>query len=102
MGIREFVAGMGGGSHYGIGTIKPNSQVRNTDTYGVLKLTLHPTGYEWQFVPEAGKTFTDSGSDQCHGAPGYTDTVAPTVSSVAPTEGATDVAATTNVDATFS
>ncbi|CAA9436591.1 MAG: Alkaline phosphatase [uncultured Rubrobacteraceae bacterium] len=65
-GIREFVAGMGGGSHYPIGTIKPNSQVRNTHTYGVLKLTLHPTSYEWRFVPEAGKAFTDSGSKRCH------------------------------------
>jgi len=65
-GIREFVAGMGGGSHYQLGTIKANSQVRNTDTYGVLKLTLHPTSYEWAFVPEAGKSFTDSGTTTCH------------------------------------
>ena len=33
---------------------QPNSQVRNNDTFGVLKLTLRPTGYDWQFVPEAG------------------------------------------------
>jgi hypothetical protein len=33
---------------------------RNADTYGVLKLTLHPSSYDWQFVPESGKTFTDS------------------------------------------
>jgi len=60
------VVGKGGGSHYRIVSVKPNSQVRNTDTYGVLKLTLHPTSYDWQFVPEAGKTFTDSGSTSCH------------------------------------
>jgi hypothetical protein len=24
------------------------------DTFGVLKLTLHPAGYDWNFVPEAG------------------------------------------------
>ncbi len=65
-GIREFVVGTGGKSHYPIGTIQPNSQVRNSDTYGVMKLTLHPASYEWQFVPEADKTFTDSGSDNCH------------------------------------
>ncbi|MBA2712527.1 MAG: metallophosphoesterase [Rubrobacteraceae bacterium] len=65
-GIREFVVGTGGGSHYGIASAGPNSQVRNTDTYGVLKLTLHATSYDWQFVPEAGKTFTDSGTDACH------------------------------------
>ncbi len=26
----------------------------NVDTFGVLKLTLHPAGYDWNFVPEAG------------------------------------------------
>jgi hypothetical protein len=49
-----------------LGTVEPNSQARNTDTYGVLKLTLHPTSYDWRFVPEAGKTFTDSGTTDCH------------------------------------
>jgi Calcineurin-like phosphoesterase len=65
-GIREFVVGTGGKSHYGFGTPIANSQVRNADTFGVLKLTLNPGSYEWQFVPEAGKTFTDSGSTGCH------------------------------------
>ena len=64
-GIREFVAGMGGYSHYPFGAIQPNSQVRNSDTYGVLKFTLHAASYDWLFVPEAGKTFTDSGSSNC-------------------------------------
>lgn len=65
-GIRTFVAGMGGASHYSFGTIRPNSEVRNSTTYGVLKLTLHSNGFSWQFVPEAGKTFTDSGTTACH------------------------------------
>jgi hypothetical protein len=65
-GIREFVAGMGGASHYSFGTIKPNSQARNSDTYGVLKLTLHANSYDWQFVPQAGKTYSDSGTTSCH------------------------------------
>jgi acid phosphatase type 7 len=65
-GIREFVVGTGGAELYSFGTIKPNSQVRNASTYGVLKLTLNPGSYEWKFVPVAGKTFTDSGHDQCH------------------------------------
>ena len=65
-GIREFVVGTGGKSHYRFGTIKANSQVRNADTNGVLKLTLHPSSYEWKFVPVAGKTFTDSGTTSCH------------------------------------
>ena len=29
-------------------------------------LTLHPWGYDWQFVPIAPGSFTDSGSDLCH------------------------------------
>jgi hypothetical protein len=65
-GIREFVVGTGGKSHYTFTAVKPNSAVRNGDTFGVLKLTLHPQGYDWRFAPEAGKTFTDAGSDTCH------------------------------------
>jgi hypothetical protein len=65
-GIREFVVGTGGNSLYAFLPPQPNSQVRNVNTYGVLKLTLHPDSYEWKFVPVAGKTFTDSGSDNCH------------------------------------
>jgi hypothetical protein len=65
-GIREFVVGTGGASHgYPFGTPLANSEVRNNTTWGVLKLTLHATGYDWEFVPVAGSTFTDSGSDSC-------------------------------------
>jgi hypothetical protein len=65
-GIREFVVGTGGESHYPIYEPIANSEVHNDDTYGVLKLTLHPKGYEWRFVPAGGGTFTDSGSARCH------------------------------------
>ncbi len=66
-GIREFVVGTGGkNSHRSFGASKPNSEVRNADTFGVLKLTLHPKSYDWEFVPEAGKTFHDSGHADCH------------------------------------
>lgn len=65
-GIREFVVGTGGKNHRPFGAIQPNSEVRNADTFGVLKLTLRPNGYDWQFIPEAGKTFTDSGTGKCH------------------------------------
>ena len=67
-GIREFVVGTGGDDHGSFsGTLEPNSEVRNNDTFGVLKLALHPTGYDWSFVPVAGGTFTDTGSGTCHG-----------------------------------
>ena len=65
-GIREFVVGTGGVGLHPFGTVKPNSQVRNASTYGVLKLRLHPGSYDWKFVPVAGKTFTDSGTKSCH------------------------------------
>jgi acid phosphatase type 7 len=66
-GIREFVVGSGGkNSHRTFGPSKPNSESRNADTFGVLKLTLHAKSYDWEFVPQAGKTFTDSGSGRCH------------------------------------
>jgi hypothetical protein len=64
-GIREFVVGTGGRSHYAWSTIKPNSLARNNTTYGVLKLTLHSTSYSWTFVPIAGRTYTDSGTTTC-------------------------------------
>jgi acid phosphatase type 7 len=65
-GIREWVAGTGGANHTSFVTVAANSQVRDATTYGVLKLTLHPTSYDWRFVPEAGKTFSDAGSQVCH------------------------------------
>jgi hypothetical protein len=65
-GIRQFVVGVGGYSFLPFGTVKPSSRVRNADTFGVLKLTLHPRSYDWRFVPVAGKTFTDSGTASCH------------------------------------
>jgi len=65
-GLREIVVGTGGMSHYGFGTILSTSQVRNSSTFGVLKLTLNSSSYSWQFVPVAGSTFTDSGSTNCH------------------------------------
>ncbi len=65
-GIRQFVVGTGGRSHYGLSTLKANSEVFNGTTYGVLKLTLSASSYAWQFLPVAGQTFTDSGSRACH------------------------------------
>jgi hypothetical protein len=66
-GIREFVVGSGGkNSHRSFATPKPNSEVRDAETFGVLKLTLHSSSYDWEFVPQAGKSFNDSGSGTCH------------------------------------
>jgi PKD repeat protein len=69
-GIREFVVGTGGAALAGFsGGTMANSQARNSSTYGVLKLTLHPSGYDFRFVPIAGQSYSDSGSGSCHGRP---------------------------------
>jgi len=65
-GIREFVVGTGGKNHRPFGEPKPNSELRDATAFGVLKLTLRAKSYDWQFIPEAGKSFTDSGSGTCH------------------------------------
>ncbi len=66
-GIIEIIAGTGGETLYGFNNPPAsNSLVRNGTTFGVLKLTLHATSFDWQFVPVAGATFTDSGTQACH------------------------------------
>jgi plastocyanin len=69
-GVREFIVGTGGAeSSTSSATPAPNSQVRRTGVFGVLKLTLHADTYDWEFVPIPGQTFTDSGTGSVHGAP---------------------------------
>jgi hypothetical protein len=65
-GIREFVVGTGGEDFQGFVTSEPLSEVRQSNTFGVLTLTLHSTSYDWGFTPSAGQTFSDSGSGYCH------------------------------------
>ncbi|HMH81391.1 MAG TPA: Ig-like domain-containing protein [Gemmatimonadales bacterium] len=70
-GIRQFTVGTGGaGVQAFSATIRPNSEVRSSGTYGVLQLTLGAGAYGWQFLPAAGQTFTDSGSGACHNRAG--------------------------------
>lgn len=69
-GIRQFVVGTGGNELDRFDDPPgPNSEVRSDTNYGVIKLTLHPSGYDWEFLPEEGGQFRDSGSAECHGAP---------------------------------
>jgi acid phosphatase type 7 len=64
-GIREFVVGTGGTPLEAFGPGKPNGEIRVSVTPGILKLTLRPQGYDWQFIPVTG-SFSDSGSAPCH------------------------------------
>jgi hypothetical protein len=68
-GIREIVAGTGGKSHTMLGIPQPNSEVRNDNTYGVVKMTLAAHNYKWEFIPVPGSSFRDSGKGICHNQP---------------------------------
>jgi acid phosphatase type 7 len=65
-GIRQFVVGTGGKNYYPLGSPPPNVEAFNDNTFGILQLTLRRQGYDWTFIPEAGKSFTDTGSGTCH------------------------------------
>ncbi|HEX9013049.1 MAG TPA: DNRLRE domain-containing protein, partial [Anaerolineaceae bacterium] len=66
-GVREFVVGTGGASLDASSfPLAANEEVRSTAAYGYLKLSLYPGSYTWQFIPQPGSIFTDSGSSTCH------------------------------------
>jgi acid phosphatase type 7 len=64
-GMRELVVGTGGRSRYPVIRRTPGSEVRDWQTFGVLRLTLREDSYSWRFVPVAGARFTDAGSGRC-------------------------------------
>jgi hypothetical protein len=62
-GIRQFIVGTGGEDLF---SLNGSHNVEKTSkTFGILKLTLHPTSYDWRFVNTSGGT-VDSGSTPCH------------------------------------
>ena len=66
-GVRLFVVGTGGGNLRPFENPPlPTTETRQDDTWGVLKLELNPTGYDWNFLPVAGSSFSDSGAGSCH------------------------------------
>jgi calcineurin-like phosphoesterase family protein len=69
-GLRQFVVGTGGRKFYALNSRKPNSELFESGTWGMLKLTLGSSGYAWQFLPVTGKSFSDTGSADCVGATG--------------------------------
>jgi hypothetical protein len=62
-GIRQFVVGTGGAELVGFTRAAPNVETR-LSAFGVLKLTLRPGTYDWQFIA-ANSSQSDSGSDVC-------------------------------------
>ncbi|WP_036375367.1 DNRLRE domain-containing protein [Micromonospora sp. ATCC 39149] len=66
-GVRQFIIGTGGRSlQPDFPTVAANSEVRNGNVFGVLRLTLLPGEYRWRFVPVAGQTFNEVGTGLCH------------------------------------
>jgi len=64
-GVRQFVVGTGGVGLRKFEGFAPGSEVRQNTSFGVLALTLAPTGYAWRFV-SLGSEFSDSGRETCH------------------------------------
>jgi hypothetical protein len=66
-GIRQWVIGTGGRYLYPFSTPIANTEAWNSSTFGVLKLTLRGGSYDFEFVPVAGSTYTDRGTNiACH------------------------------------
>jgi len=65
-GLRAFVVGTGGIGFYNFTSEDPHVEVRNNQTFGVLKLTLHAESYDWEFIAQPNATFHDSGTGECH------------------------------------
>jgi acid phosphatase type 7 len=66
-GIVEIVVGTGGKDLRPFPVDKPAiSEIRDSNTFGVLQLKLYDDRAEFEFKPVAGKTFTDSGTIHCH------------------------------------
>ena len=66
-GLREFVVGTGG-AFLDPPLLPPDAteMVRNSTAFGYLKLTLFEDSYAWRFVAQPGRSFSDSGSADCH------------------------------------
>jgi hypothetical protein len=65
--VQLFVVGTGGGNLRPFENLPLSTTVtRRDNTWGVLKLDLNPTGYDWRVLPVAGGSFNDAGSGKCH------------------------------------
>src|SRR4029079_1613658 len=99
-GVTEIVVGNGGVNETGQTSVKPNSLVRDFTTFGVLKLTLHATSFDWELLPVAGATFTHRGSQAVHDGTNTAPVVdSVTISPASPTTTQTLTATVTSHDA---
>ena len=64
-GIRQFTVGTGGATLSGFVGFAANSQIRDNSTWGVVRFTLRPGSYDWEFIPVSGGSFRDFGTATC-------------------------------------
>jgi hypothetical protein len=64
-GVRSFVVGSGGASHYRLGSPEPGSAFRDDTDFGVLRMVLRHGAYDWRFLGTKGEVL-DSGTGRCH------------------------------------
>lgn len=67
-GIRQFVVGTGGAPLHKPVRRVPNSEALLTN-FGVLRLTLEPGSYRWEFMAAESGAVLDSGTGTCHSRP---------------------------------
>jgi hypothetical protein len=68
-GVVQWVIGVGGKSRGGLAGASarlPNSEAATSQMFGVLELTLKAGSYDWQFLKDGSKSFSDTGSASCH------------------------------------
>jgi acid phosphatase type 7 len=66
-GIRQFIVGSGGvGLTATVLPLKPNSEKFEALSFGVLKLTLKASAYDWEFLPAVEGVIVDSGTASCN------------------------------------
>lgn len=64
-GMRQFVAGTGGAFATPLFWPRANSEARDSNSTGVLKLVLGEDGYSWEFLAATGNG-VDRGAAKCH------------------------------------
>jgi LPXTG-motif cell wall-anchored protein len=99
-GIHQFTVGTGGAELTEFERIDPTRSVQIAGMNGVLKMTLHPDRYDWQFVTAPDGTEADTGSARCHGAPSSGPPTDTTGTAGTTTTGTTDTTAGTTTGTT--
>lgn len=64
-GLRQFVVGTGGTGTEDFLAVPRSGSLKRVKAYGVLKLTLWPARYKWEFIDVTG-VVRDKGYDKCH------------------------------------